>query len=178
MFDNYNFYKGTTPEFASAFTNFMPKWLESLVPFYEAAKRNGFELVGLNRVLDFSKDPATLLTDNGIVYHVCKIPGYCSSMAVSADFEGEAPGNWRYEFRKVFDEPENINNIWNFCAYNSYTSRLSNTKTPYDVLANDVRDYFRQITGDSNVVFSFSNSSFICLSKRAEGFVMAHYMLD
>ena len=178
MFDNYCFYKSTTPQFANAFQAFMPKWLESLVPFYEAAKRNGIELVGLNRVLDFSKDPATLLTDNGIVYHVSKIPGYFKYMAVSSDYEGETPGNWRYEFKKVFDEPENINNIWNFCAYNSYTSRISNTKAPYDVVANDVRDCFRQITGDPNVVFSFSNSSYICFSKRAEGFVMAHYMLD
>ncbi len=178
MFSNYTFFNKTTPQFASAFEVFMPQWLESLVPFYEAAKRNGIELVGLNRVLDFSKNPAARLTDNGILYQVNRTPGYCTSMAVSADFEGETPGNWRHELRKVFDEPENINNIWNFCAYNSYTSRISNTKAPYDVLANDVRDYFRQITGDPNVVFSFSNSSYICLSKRAEGFVMAHYMLD
>lgn len=178
MFDNYCFYSSTTPEFATAFTNFMPQWLESLVPYYEAARRNGIELVGLNRVLDSSKDPAAKLMDNNIMYHVSGIPGYCTSMAVSADFEGEVPGNWRCEFRKVFNEPENINNIWNFCAYNHYTSRISNTKAPYDVLANDVRDYFILITGDPDVVFSFSHSSYICLSKRAERLVMANYMFD
>ena len=178
MFDNYCFYNSTTSEFASAFTNFMPKWLESLVPFYEAAKRNDIELFRLNRVMDLRKDPSALITYNGIIYHVSKIPGYFTSMAVSSDYEDETPGNWRNEFKKVFDEPENINNIWNFCAYNSYTSRISNTKAPYDVVANDARDYFRQLTGDPDVVFSFSYSSFICFSKRAEEYVMERYRLD
>ena len=158
MFSNFTFYAKTTPEFANAFQTFMPQWVESLVPYYYVAKRNNAELFGLSRVLDFSKD-ANIIEDNGVLYHITNIPGYFISMAVSADHKGATPGNWHYDFH--YDEPNHLNNVWNFVAYNSYLSRISNSKAPYDEVANAVNDYFLQLTGDPDVFFSLSFSSYI-----------------
>ena len=155
MFSNFTFYAKTTPEFANAFQTFMPQWVESLVPYYYVAKRNNAELFGLSRVLDFSKD-ANIIEDNGVLYHITNIPGYFISMAVSADHKGATPGNWHYDFH--YDEPNHLNNVWNFVAYNS--------------------DYFLQLTGDPDVFFSLSFSSYICLTDRAKRYVMEHYYLN
>ena len=174
MFSNFTFYAKTTPEFANAFQTFMPQWVESLVPYYYVAKRNNAELFGLSRVLDFSKD-ANIIEDNGVLYHITNIPGYFISMAVSADHKGATPGNWHYDFH--YDEPNHLNNVWNFVAYNSYLSRISNSKAPYDEVANAVNDYFLQLTGDPDVFFSLSFSSYICLTDRAKRYVMEHYYL-
>ena len=176
MKTNYSFYTKTTPEFANAFQTFMPQWVESLLPYYHVAKRNNAELFGLSRVLDFNAGPANIIEDNGVLYHISNIPGHFISMAVSADYDKETPDNWHNDFK--FDEPNHTNNVWNFVAYNSYMSRISNSKAPYDEVANAVNDYFRQLTGDPKVFFSLSFSSYICLTDRAKRYVMEHYYLN
>lgn len=176
MFSNFTFYAKTTPEFANAFQTFMPQWVASLVPYYQVAKKHDAELFGTSRVLDFNADKSNIVVDNGILYHISNVPGYFISMAVSADHKGATPGNWHYDFH--YDEPNHLNNVWNFVAYNSYLSRISNSKAPYDEVANAVNAYFRQLTGDPDVFLSLSWSSYICLTKRAKQFVMDHYYLD
>lgn len=178
LFKNYDFYERTTPGFAQAFQVFMPQWLDSLVKYYEVAKKNGAELFGLFREMDYNNDPNRRIIDNGITYHISKFSESFTYMSLSTDHDGYLPGDWENDFCLFYQAQNTNDDIQDFIAYNRYTNRLSNVKPPYDVLANDVRDYFRHITGDPEVFFSFSRWSYICLSKRAASYVYYNYRLQ
>ena len=59
-----------SPNFRKTFEEFIPLWLESLLPHYEEAKKTGVDYLYLANILPVSA-PCTLYEKNGIGYHLC-----------------------------------------------------------------------------------------------------------
>jgi len=169
-----------TPDFVDAFEDFMPRWIESLVPFYEEGKYQNVEMVGLQNIA-FFKEPTdnSVYEKDGIGYYLTEIVGLGKILEFNSNYKYQKI-NWLECFRQEYPELDNdgTKRITNFTVYSSYMSRLSNMKAPYDIVAQRADQYFRQITKDPSVGLSLGNTSFIYYSNKAKKYIDSHYYLD
>ena len=166
-----------TPDFADAFEEFVPVWLQHLIPFYQEAKSKGDDILELVNYKPMGAE-CELYESNGIGYYRHKSSGL-SMLGFNSDYKYQRV-NW-YEcfrnFRPDVDEDE-TKRICNFSIYNAYFSRIFNTKPPYNELAKRVDAYFKTITGDSEVGFSLGRTSYIYFNKKGKDYIYLHHMLD
>ena len=170
-----------SPDFITAFEEFMPRWLDSLVPYYKEGKAKNVEMVSFHNICLFSlSDDDVEYEKNGIGYYLFQTMGLGNTLAFNSSFKYHRI-NWFECFRNdypEFDNQEAIKSAHNYLAYSPYMSRLSNTKPPYDLVAKRVEQYFKKTTGDSEVGFSLGFTSFIYYSEEAKKYINRHYYLD
>ena len=166
-----------TPDFVEAFEQFVPIWINHLLPFYQEAKSNGDDILELTNYKPMGAE-CELYESNGIGYHRAKSSGL-SILGFNSDYKYQRV-NW-YEcfrnYRPDVDEDE-TKRTHNFLYYNAYFSRIFNMKPPYNELAKRIDTYFKDITGDSAVGFSLGNTSYIYFNKKGEDYIYLHHMLD
>ena len=166
-----------TPDFIDAFEEFVPKWQQHLIPFYQEAKSKGDDILELVNYKPMGAE-CELYEKDGVGYYRQK-PSGLSMLGFNSDYKYQ-PVNW-YEcfrsFRPDVDEDE-TKRICNFSIYNAYFSRIFNTKPPYNELAKRIDAYFKAITGDSTVGFSLGYTSYIYFNKKGEDYIYLHHMLD
>ena len=168
---------GLTPDFADAFEEFIPIWLNHLVPFYQEAKNCGDDMLELVNYKPMGAE-CELYEKDGVGYYRHKSCGL-SLLGFNSDYKYQ-PVNW-YECFQLFKpqvEADQTKRISNFTYYNSYVSRIHNTKPPYDELAKRIDTYFKDITGDLIVGFSFGNKSFIYFNDKAKAHIDYYHKLD
>ena len=166
-------------DYIVALEGFLPSWLKSLVPHYQEAKRKNVELLALSNFLCLGT-PATLYENNGIGYYLLKNEALGGmELAFNSDYKYQKVG-WNECFERDYPElfrDEGLRSNY-FIGINSYMSRLSNREEPYNLIAKQVDEYFKEITGDSNVGFSLGYDSFIYFTKKAENYINRHHYLD
>ncbi len=167
------------PDYIDALEDFLPLWLESLVPHYQEAKRQNVELLALTNYLCLGTHP-TLYENNGIGYHLMENKALGGmELAFDSAYKYQKV-NWsecfENEYPELFKDP--TQRVINFGGTSSYMSRLSNTKEPYDIIAKQVDDYFKKITGDPGVGFSFGYNSYIYFTDNAKNYIARYHYLD
>lgn len=165
--------------FIDALEAFLPSWLESLVPHYEEAKIQNVELLALRNYLCLGTPP-TLYEKNGFNYHLMKNEALGGMELGFESSKKYHKLNWLECFEKEHSDllaGEN-RRVLNLSGIRSYMSRISNRKEPYDYVAKQVDEYFKQITGDPNVGFSLGNDSFIYFTEKAKNYINLHHYLD
>lgn len=169
-----------TPIFREAIEEFIPEWLESLLPYYQEAKQNSDDILELSNVIS---SEGVHYEKNGIFYCRHKNEKGLSMLAFDS-LKGYRKVNWReclIEKHPDFDmEPDAARGKFceltkNALYFDNYVWRLFNRKPPYDELYNKVDAYFKQLTGDSGVGFSLSSISMIYFNPQAQKFIDQHY---
>ena len=166
-----------TPDFTDTFEEFIPLWLNYLVPFYQEAKKNGDDMLELVNYKPMGAE-CELYENNGIGYYRHKSCGL-SLLGFNSEYKYQ-PVNW-YECFRAFKpevEEDQTKRISNFTYYNFYVSRIHNAKPPFNELANRIDSHFKAITGDSIVGFSFGNKSFIYFNDKAKAHIALYHKLD
>lgn len=167
-----------TPDFADAFEIFFPIWLQNLIPFYQEAKSKGDDILELVNIMPMGAE-CELYEKDGVGYYRHKSSGL-SMLGFNSDYKYQRVG-WRECLRQLNPKLENedpVDRAINFVFYDSYMSRISNTKPPYNELAKRIDAYFKTITGNSTVGFSLGYTSYIYFNKKGEDYIYLHHMLD
>lgn len=188
----YTFIKGSeaasklSPEFMNAFDDVMPKWLDLCVPAYEACKKRGVSFFEIsNYIDDWSKTEK--FTENGFSYILWDMDGVIRRMS----FDGRGKwGAWNWndilscEYPNLYDNytPKYVRTateLTDHMYYSWYIWRYMNGKEPYNYVANQVRDYFRMLTGDPDVLFSLGRTSYIALDDKGRQYgIQYRYNID
>ena len=154
-----------SPEFRKAFEEFIPKWLESLRPYYEEAKATGVDYLYLANYKTMGAK-CQLYEKNGVGYYLSEYRGI-KELAFNSDHH-YIKCNWLECFEEAYP---GIDNISNFSVYNLPLTRLWNKKQEYSEWAERINKCFQEIMGDTNVEFSISSTSAIFFNEKAKYFI-------
>lgn len=151
-----------SPEFRKAFEKFIPKWLESLRPYYEEAKAIGADYLYLANYKPIGAE-CKLYEKNGVGYYLSEYRGI-KELAFNSDHH-YIKCNWLECFEEAYS---GIDNVSDFGGYNFPLTRLWNKKPEYSEWANKINKCFQAIMGDTNVEFSISFTSAIFFNENAK----------
>lgn len=174
---NFSFIKGCeaekklSPEWIEAFEDVMPKWLEIHVSAYNACKKRGVPFFEIANYIDFRQE-IERFDEGGFSYILWEDSR--SIPVMTFDHEGSGFGTFwwedliRCEYPHLYDHytPNYLRTsveMGDFGHYRSYFTRVCNRREPFNFIANKVRDYFRMLTGDPDVLFSLGDQSYIAL---------------
>lgn len=165
--------------FRDEFEKFLPKWLESLVPYYQEAKKREVDLLCLQNIMYIGKpcDGTILFESNGIGYT------QLNTGVKRLGFDGNKnyrKCNWLEcycEFSPDYNTAS-LENIVNSLYFRKYMTRHSNIHPENAELANRCNSYFQQITGDNNACLSLSGTSFISFNEKGLKYITNFHLLD
>lgn len=165
MISDLEFANKLTPNFVDNIEQFLPMWLDSLIPYYKEAKlieADNFKLVNHKPCGASCK----LYEKDGVGYYLSEMP-WNKELSFNADFK-YMNCSWYECFREFY--PKLKENFWeschNFMGYNLYFSKIWNLEEKYSCVAQRVDNYFKNITNDPNVNFVLSGTSTICLTEK------------
>lgn len=165
-----------SPEWVDTFEDFIPKWLESLVPHYELAKKGDADVLQLGNAMYFGEKPQEI-TENNVHYYLADTALLGKMLSFNGDIE-HYPCSWREGFEKVYPGPKNdtygSQRIADFMYYDSYVCRYWNRKKPYDELAKRIEKHFQELIDNDTVLFDFSTTSYILLNPSKKWYI-DHY---
>ena len=162
-----------TPWFADALEGFLPAWLESLVPYYKEGKEKGCDLFLFENFV--SMGPCEQYEKEGVGYYLQTSKTGIKKLCFNCSFR-YVKCNWYECFQEAhpeFDQTE-FSHPSNLLVMYSYLKRTYNVKPSCDVVARRCEDYFKVITEDPDVIFSFGYTSMICFSSDAKEYVDHH----
>lgn len=182
---NYSFIKGSeaesklSPEWKEAFDVVMPKWLELHVPAYNACKKRGIPFFEIANCIDF-REEIQRFDEDGFSYILWEEDNHLiPTLTFDSKGKGYGTHDWlsmmHYEYPHLYDNytpgyKKTSVEMGDFGQYHYYFSRVFNRHKPYDFIANKVRDYFRLLTDDPDVLFSLGNRSYIALDDRGRSY--------
>lgn len=151
-------------EWIDAFEEYIPKWVESLVPHYEVAKEYNVDVLELSNTMYLGDTPPEIIK-NGIHYYLHEKSVLGRTLSFNGN-SGYYPVNWKEGFEKDYKELENrsdIERINDWMYYSNHLCRYNNRKEPYDELAKRIEAYFRELVGNETVLFDLGSTSYILL---------------
>lgn len=171
--------KELSPEWVDAFEEFMPRWLERFIPFHQEAREKGVELFEAIGVICHTPE-AVHYEKDGIGYLLHHTCGFGDILALDGDYKDNEEIAWRDCFRHMFPEvdKDDFKRVKDFGYYNSYMSRVSNIKPPYDIVAKRADAYLKNLTGDSECGLSLGSRSFLYFTERAKSHIIYRHYLD
>lgn len=168
--------------FRDALEEFLPEWIESLLPYYREGKERGVDMFWLcNYIPTNTPTEETLYEHHGISYYQHHWP---SSPVRILGFNSKSsyrPCNWMECLikEKLPDyntaSREDMDNHWH---YNYSMNRLYNTKPEYSQVAERCNQYFHEITGDTTAGFSLSRGSGIYYNDKARWYINEYHRHD
>lgn len=188
---DFSFIKGSeaakklTAEWMDAFDKVMPEWLMLLVPAYNICKKRDVSFFEVANVIDTWSNPERFEKD-GFSYLLWNKPGEVKRMSFDSNGSGWGTWDWRslLEFRYPHlydgynpDYVRKMTEIGDFSLYHNYFSRYLNCREPYNFVADRVREYFKELTGDPEVYFSLGGTCYFALDEagRKYGEHFSHY---
>lgn len=149
--------KNLSEFFIKSFEEAVPKWIKRILPYYYEAKKNGDAILQLSNFWICGTHPETYEKD-GIGYIRTDIPGMGTKLAFNA-----ASGYRKVNLHEFMPEdPEVLRSCRDFVHSQMYLSRLSNRYNKYRGVKDAVADYFRELTGDPDVVLDLGRTTYIC----------------
>lgn len=154
------------PVWINTFEEYIPKWLESLIPHYEVAKQYNADVLSLVNLFFMGDSEPDDMIINGIHYHIGDYPLLGRELAFNSA-GGYYPCNWEDGFSKIYSEPVDkygipMTSIWLYTR--DYLWRYLNRMTPYNELSKRIERLFQQMIGNDNVAFDFGSTSYILLN--------------
>lgn len=165
--------KKLSPEWMKAFDKIMPMWLERYLQAYTVCKERGVSFFEIANVIDEWSENEKFEKD-GFSYISWNRPNDIKTMAFDGH-RGNGHVDWRsmmdFEYPNLYDnyDPDYKRTgvrLSDFGTYHWYFWRYMNTKSPYDYVANRVREYFRLLTNDPKVIFSLGFNSYITFDEK------------
>lgn len=160
------------PKYVDALDSFLFKWTESMLPYYEELKRREADVFLCENVSTFGKDWAECYDRNGIHYRFDKTPLWRSSLSLDGG-AGYTEMNWRTCFWNEYPEfhGSKLENIHEVDFFEWYFHRYHKKNPKYNVVTDRLKEYFRQLTGDSAIVFDVGWKSFIYSDPRIKSII-------
>lgn len=168
--------------FRDALEDFLPKWIESLLPYYQEGKEQGVDLFKIVNCLPNGRANEEIVYEhNGIAYYQHHWP---SSSITTLGFDsqkGYRKCNWLECFCEFIPggyDTASRENLDNYLWYNTSFYRCYNRKPEYCDVAKRCDDYFRQLTGDPTVGLSLSGTSMIYYNDSAKLYIDRYCALE
>ncbi len=154
-----------SPAFREKFEEFMPLWVRSIVPYYKEAIEQKVDLLQLSNYLPVPGAPFELYEKDGIGYYLLTDSRGMRTLAFNCNHH-YIKCNWRECFLESYPEYDSYSHrsIEDWIAYYRYMGRIHNTEEEYCCIAQWADNYFKELTGDNNVVFSLSDTTMLYFS--------------
>jgi hypothetical protein len=162
-----------TPEFRDNLEIFLPKWLDSLVPYYKEGKEQSIDVLRLSNFLPNGCDTEeTMYENNGIAYYLHLGSWGLKTLGFDTT-KGYRKCNWLECYIEEHPDYDTCysENRQNFMYYNFPMSRMFNQRPKEKDLAERCDAYFKNITGDPGVGFSLSYTSMIYYNNRGKNYI-------
>ncbi len=165
-------------EWIDTFEEYIPKWLESLVPHYEVAKEHGADVLALSNVMYIGEHPEELVVDD-VHYYLGEYPALGKELSFNGN-HGHYPANWKDGFDKVYVEPKSPYGAPSLDSLyvGQYLTRYLNRKAPNDVLRLRIQKRFRELVGDDKLLFDFGYTSYILLNPEKQWYINSYKLTE
>ena len=168
-----------SPAFIEQFEEFMPLWVRSIVAYYKEAIKQKVDLLELSNYIPIPGAPFELYEKDGIGYYLLTDSRGMRTLAFNCDHH-YIKCNWSECFLESYPEYDSYSHrsIEDWIAYYRYMGRLHNTKEEYSSIAKWADNYFKELTGDNNVVFSLSDTTMLYFSPIGRKYIEQWCMLS
>lgn len=162
-------------EYVDALDSFLYEWAESMLPYYEEFKRQEADVFLCENATTCGKDWAECYVQNDIYYRLDETPLWGKTLSLDGG-AGYTELNWRSCFWNKHPEYDGskIENFHEEIFFNWYFHRYSKKDSKYNVVTDRLRDYFRNLTGDSKVIFDVGWKSFIYSDPKKRSIIDYH----
>lgn len=149
-------------EYAQALDSFLYEWAESMLPFYEEFKRRDANVFECLNISTFGKDHAECYERDSIHYRFSETPLWGRTLSLDGK-SGYMELSCLYCFWNKYPQyhPSKIENIGEELFFNWYFHRYIGKTPKYFIVTDRLRDYFRYLTQDEDIVFDVGWNSFI-----------------
>lgn len=150
------------PIYVDAFDNFLYEWAESMLPYYAEFNRRDADVFDCENVSTFGKDWAECYEKDNINYRFSNTPLWGKTLSLNGA-AGYIELNWKYCFQNKHPEfRASAMDYYNeHFFFNWYFHRYYKKEARYNIITDRLRDYFRYLTGDSEIIFDVGWKSFI-----------------
>lgn len=162
-------FENVSDEWKDAFEDYIPKWLESLIPHYEVGKEYGVDVVELRNVMYFGEKPEDI-ERNGVHYYLSDSLALGRTLAFNGNIG--FPCSWEDHLEYTLtDDTWGIKklNDWRLTHY--YLWRWLNRKEPYNEPSKRIEKLFQQMTGDDSILFDFGCTSYILFDHKRKKYL-------
>ena len=152
--------ENVSAKWIEAFENYIPQWLETLIPHYKVAKELDADILCLVNNMYMGKTPEDIVV-NGVHYYFTDTLLFGKTLSFNSN-HAYYPFNWEDGFKKVY--PEDMNDSTRFSDWmhtHHHLWRFLNRKQPYNEFSKRVETLFRQMVGDDSILFDFGCTSYI-----------------
>lgn len=160
------------PLFMVALEESLFKWTESMLPYYHEMKERNADVFICENVTAFGNDWGECYEKDGIHYRFDNTPLWGKTLSLNSQ-GGYRELNWRGCFWNEFPEFHgvNMNHFEDNHFFHWYFYRYHKKDSKYNIVTDRLRDYFKQLTGDSDIVFDVGWKSFIYSSPRIKNII-------
>lgn len=145
--------------FVTTFEKIVPEWIDSILPYYYEAKRNGDAILHLANFLICGTNPETYVKD-GIGYVRTKVK-VGTELALNV-----AQGYRKVNLTEFIPyDPDIMRRSRDFLYYPYHLRRLFNRDEKHRGVKDAIAEYFRDVTGDPDVVLDLGGTTYICWRK-------------
>lgn len=163
----------SSPKWVDKIEAYIPKWIESLVPYYNAAKNAGADIFRLSNVI-YTRDFPTEYVENGIYYYVRDLNLTDKEMEINGS-KNSFPCDILTSFRKnhelpICDEDCRDWSDWSMTRWSLHwhLTRYDKKEDKYKELAKRMDQYFVNLVDDPLVKLDVGDTTFILMDKRKD----------
>lgn len=160
------------PEYLTALDSFLSEWIASMLPYYEEFKRREADVFEGVNVTTCGKDWAECYEKDGIHFRYDETPLWGKTLSLDGG-AGYTELTWRSCFWKRYPEFDGskVENFMEDIYLNWYFQRHYDKEAKYFIVVDRIRDYFRELTGDPDIVFDVGWKSFIYKDSRIRNII-------
>ena len=155
------------PEFVEALDRHFFEWVEMHLPFYEEMKRREADVFECTNIGKMGEDGAERYEQGGHHYWFNYTPLYKRTLALDG-FNHYEELNWRSTF--WLKHPEFHGSIWENMTdnwfFSCYMTKYYKKEDRFRIIQNRMKDYFRYLTNDPDILFSAGGNTFIGYDER------------
>lgn len=152
--------ENVSAKWIEAFENYIPLWLETLIPHYKVAKVLGADILCLVNNMYMGKMPEDIVV-NGVHYYFTDTPLFGKTLSFNSN-HSYYPCNWEDGFKKIYHEDLNESSQFSDWLYShNHTWRFLNRKDPYNVCPQRIEKLFIDMVDDDSILFDFGSTSYI-----------------
>lgn len=158
-----------SPDFKQAFEEFIPRWIESLIPHCDEARRQGADYL---RLCNYKPTGAscTLYEKDGIGYYLSEHRGI-KELAFNSDHR-YIRCNWCECFNEMYPD---VDNVHDFGAYNHYLTHLFHKDPDVKEWEDRINECFQNITGYADAELSIGSESMVFFNDKARRYTEEHH---
>lgn len=162
-------------EYVDALDSFLFEWPMSILPCYRELKHWHADVFECLNVSTFGMDSAERYECDGIHYRFRETPLWGRTLSLDSG-AGYTELSYMYCFWNKHPQyhPSNIEYISEDIFFNWYFHRYFNKSAKYFLVTDRLRDYFRYLTMDDDIVFDVGWNSFIYYDSRIRRIIDSH----